>query len=119
MYISNFKRMEKKYLLSENDYNHIMSKLNQYLEKDPYYKSTICNIYFDTEKFDLIQSSLEKPIYKEKVRLRSYGIPQLDDTVFLEIKKKYKGVVGKRRIQLKLSEFYDYLEKHDIPNCNK
>lgn len=119
MYISNFKRMEKKYLLSENDYNHIMSKLNQYLEKDPYYKSTICNIYFDTENFDLIQSSLEKPIYKEKVRLRSYGIPQLDDTVFLEIKKKYKGVVGKRRIQLKLSEFYDYLEKHNIPNCNK
>ena len=55
-------------------------------------------------------NSLEKPTFKAKVRIRSYSVPTLDDKVFLEIKDKYKGVVGKRRIKIKLSEFYDYLE---------
>ena len=110
MYIQNFKRTEKKYVLNEKEYQMIMTKLEPHIKKDTYYKSTICNIYFDTDHYDLIQTSLEKPLYKEKVRLRSYQIPTLKDEVFLEIKKKYKGIVGKRRIQLKLIDFYHYLE---------
>lgn len=49
--------------------------------------------------------SLEKPVYKEKLRLRSYGIPKAKDPVFLELKKKYKGIVYKRRIALSLEAF--------------
>lgn len=73
--------------------------------------SNIHNIYFDTSNNDLIINSLEKPIFKDKFRIRRYGLPKEDDYVFLEIKSKYKGVVGKRRIKLKLKEIDDYLEK--------
>lgn len=59
----------------------------------------------------MIINSLEKPIYKDKVRLRSYNIPSLNDDVFFEIKNKFKGIVGKRRIKLKLCDYYDYIEK--------
>lgn len=87
--------------------------------KDKYHKSTICNIYYDTTNNDLITSSIEKPPYKEKVRLRSYGIPSMDSQVFLEIKKKYNGIVGKRRVDIKLSDFYNYINNNVIPTCNK
>ncbi len=102
-------RVEQKYIISNDVYNKLIHKLNNYLIKDDYFKYTICNIYFDTDSYELIKNSLEKPIYKEKIRLRSYGIPTLSDNVFLEVKKKYDGVVNKRRIVLKLNEFYDYL----------
>lgn len=108
MDINKFEREEKKYMLSEKEYLILMKELNGYLTKDEYFKSNILNIYFDTENFDLIRKSIDKPVYKEKVRLRSYKVPSLEDKVFLEIKKKYKGVVTKRRISLKLKEFYDY-----------
>lgn len=71
--------------------------------------SKICNIYFDTGQFDLIRHSITKPVYKDKIRLRSYNIPNLESKVYLEIKKKYDGVVSKRRIQMTLKEFYEYL----------
>ena len=77
--------------------------------EDEYGKSKICNIYFDTSQYELIRHSITKPIYKDKVRLRSYNIPDLESTVFLEVKKKYEGVVSKRRIQMTLKEFYEYL----------
>lgn len=118
MYIENFKRMEKKYLLNQKEYDLIIDKLNNYLEKDKYFESKICNIYYDTDNSDLIIHSLDKPLYKEKVRLRSYGVPSLDSTVFFEIKKKYKGVVGKRRISLKLSDFYNYLNGQKLTTVN-
>lgn len=114
-----FRRTEKKFVLSEEEYHKLMKLIGDKIYKDPYYKSIICNIYFDTLHHDLIMKSLEKPIYKEKVRLRSYGVPTMEDNVFLEIKKKYKGVVGKRRITLKLKDFYNYIDKGIIPNCNK
>ncbi len=115
MYESIFKRVEEKYILTLEQWNLLFQKINKYIEKDKFPKSTICNIYFDTEDNKLIINSLEKPIYKEKVRLRSYNIPNLDDNVFLEIKSKYKGTVGKRRIKLKLSEFYRYLYNNNVP----
>ena len=80
------------------------------MTEDEYGKHTICNIYYDTPDNLLIRRSIEKPVYKEKLRLRSYGIPTLDTKVFLEMKKKYNKVVNKRRIQLTLREAYDYVE---------
>lgn len=76
---------------------------------DEFGKHTISNIYYDTPDDLLIRRSIEKPAYKEKLRLRSYGNPTLDDMVFLEIKKKYDGIVNKRRIQLPLHAAYNYL----------
>lgn len=104
-----FRRKEIKYVLSSKQYNTLIKRIKSNLEKDIYHKSSIYNIYFDTDNYDLIVHSIDKPIYKEKVRLRSYSIPSLDSNVFLEIKKKYNGIVGKRRISIKLSDFYDYI----------
>ncbi|HOB26006.1 MAG TPA: polyphosphate polymerase domain-containing protein [Bacilli bacterium] len=119
MNIEIFRRVEQKYLLSKEQYIKLMDRISSHVEKDKYYKSTICNVYFDTTNSDLIVTSLEKPLYKEKVRLRSYGVPTIDSTVFLEIKSKYKGIVGKRRVSFKLKDFYGYLNDNTYPDCNK
>ncbi len=92
-----FKRYEQKYLLNEEQVTAIKNAMNEKMIGDEYGESTICNIYFDTPDFRLIRRSLEKPIYKEKIRLRSYGTPNDNSDVFLELKKKYDGVVYKRR----------------------
>ena len=106
-----FKRYEKKYLLVGEQYKQFWEVVNQYMQVDQYGESTICNLYFDTPDFELIRTSIEKPVYKEKLRLRSYGVPKEDDTVFLEIKKKFKGIVYKRRIALALAEARESLRK--------
>lgn len=82
--------------------------------EDEHGKSTICNLYFDTEQYDLIRHSITKPIFKDKIRLRSYNIPTIDSTVFLEIKRKYDGIVSKRRIEMSLKDFYEYVNKRNI-----
>ena len=82
------------------------------IDHEPY---TISNIYFDTPDDYLIRTSLSKPKYKEKLRLRAYKVPNMDSKVFLEIKKKFKGVVNKRRTKLKLSEAYDFVESGIAP----
>ena len=76
---------------------------------------TIANIYFDTSDDYLIRTSLSKPDYKEKLRLRSYGIPNNNSKVFLEIKKKFNGIVNKRRTVLRLDEAYEFLETGIMP----
>ncbi len=106
-----FQRVEQKYILSKKEKDMFLDKIKDWIEKDPYFESNICNIYFDNNDNDLIVNSLDKPVFKAKVRLRSYDVPNLNSKVFLEIKDKYKGVVGKRRIGLTLQEFYDYYEK--------
>jgi len=118
MAVTVFNRYEKKYLLTEEQYRFLQKKIEDYMEEDEYGLSTICNIYYDTEDSYLIRRSIEKPEYKEKLRLRSYGIPSLDSTVYLEIKKKYQKNVNKRRIALTLKEAYDYLEKGISPKNN-
>ena len=105
-----FRRKEIKYLLTEKLVQDLMWLVEPYLTKDKYFKGTNCSIYFDNKERYLAIHSMEKPLYKEKIRIRSYGVPKLDDTVFLEIKKKYKGIGSKRRIPVKLSDFYTYLE---------
>lgn len=119
MYENIFKRVEQKYVLTEQEYKLLFKKINKYLKKDKYFKSTICNIYFDTINNDLIINSLEKPIFKEKIRLRSYQVPSINDDVFLEIKEKYKGIVGKRRIKIKLKDFYTYLKTNNYDKDNQ
>lgn len=109
-----FKRSERKYLLTEEQYHGLWELVSDYLEEDEYGHSTICNIYYDTADYELIRASIEKPVYKEKLRMRSYGIPTEDSTVFIEIKKKYKGIVYKRRIGLPLSEAVHSLEQRAI-----
>ncbi len=111
-----FKRKEKKYLLSEKDYNAFISRAQEYLVKDSYGEYTICNIYYDTQDYSLIRRSIEKPQYKEKLRLRSYGVPSYEDKVFLEIKKKYKGIVYKRRSALSLREAEAYMNEGILPS---
>lgn len=106
-----FNRYEKKYLMPEPVYLELRKRLTPYMQEDEYGLHTICNIYYDTRDSYLIRRSIEHPVYKEKFRPRSYGIPALDSKVFLEIKKKYRKVVNKRRIQLTLKEAYDYIER--------
>ena len=109
-----FRRVEKKYLLTKEDRDKLFDRIWIYLEKDKFYESTVSNIYFDTVNNDLIINSIDKPVFKEKVRLRTYKTPiTMDSEVFLEIKRKFKGIVGKRRVCLSLKEFYDF-----YPNGN-
>ncbi len=113
-----FNRYEKKYLIPEEIYMKLRVRLRPYMQEDQYGLHTICNIYYDTPQYDLIRRSIEKPVYKEKLRLRSYGIPTLDSSVFLEIKKKYQKVVNKRRIQLPLRQAYAYVEQGIRPKMD-
>ncbi len=110
-----FERVEKKYLLTRKQYRAVRAALSRYLDADEYPKSTICNIYYDTPEFHLISRSLEKPVYKEKFRLRSYGVPNPTDSIFLEIKKKYKGVVYKRRVRVPEADAVEYLRGGQEP----
>lgn len=110
-----FRRIEQKYVLTLEEYEKLFEKINKRIARDKYFKSTICNLYLDTENSDLIIKSIDKPMYKEKIRVRSYDVPSKDDTIFLELKGKYDGVVFKRRIKLRLDEFYNYIETGEKP----
>lgn len=92
-------------------------ELDEYNKIHEFY--TISNIYYDTEDDYLIRSSLAKPEYKEKLRLRAYGVPQSNEKVFLEIKKKFKGLVNKRRTSLRLEEAYDFAGSGIKPELKK
>ncbi len=105
-----FKRMEIKYLVDADQYEELMKRLEKIAAIDQYGETDILNIYYDTPDFSLIRASLEKPVYKEKLRLRTYGTPKEDSTSFIEIKKKYQGVVYKRRIDAPYMNSKAYLE---------
>lgn len=92
-----FKRHEIKYLITINQYIDLMNYLSDKVEKDVFYKSTIYNVYYDTDNFELIRKSIEKPIYKEKLRIRSYDKTTSDSSVYVELKKKYDHIAYKRR----------------------
>lgn len=109
MFENTFERYELKYLISTKEYKELKALLGQYMNEDFYGKSSISNVYFDTPDKLLIRRSLESPCYKEKLRVRSYGIAQNDSSVYIELKKKYKGVVYKRRIELNECVAADYL----------
>lgn len=104
-----FERHEKKYLLTRSQYTAVKALLDQHMCEDEYGLHTVSSIYLDTDSHEIIRESIQKPAYKEKLRLRSYGTPGPADTVFLELKKKVAGVVYKRRIPLTLREAERYL----------
>ena len=93
-----FKRYEKKYRLTPAQQRMIIEGMREHMTADEHAAYTLCNIYYDTADWSLIRTSLEKPVYKEKLRIRSYGTPTDGGKVFVELKKKYDGVVYKRRI---------------------
>lgn len=95
-----FKRYELKYLLTKVQKEIVLKAMESYMALDKYGRTTIRNLYFDTNNYRLIRRSIEKPAYKEKLRIRSYRKASPDTPVFVELKKKYKGVVYKRRIPL-------------------
>lgn len=114
-----FKRYEKKYMLNRDQYQVLMAELNKWMDADEYGQHRISNIYFDTADYELIRQSIEKPVYKEKVRLRGYGNLTDDSTVFLELKIKFDGIVYKCRVSMKLSEARAYIENGVIPEVNR
>jgi hypothetical protein len=122
MAIEVFNRSEKKYFIDERAAWYLQGRFFGKMEPDSYGKRNgayqICNIYYDTEDSALIRESLAKPRYKEKLRLRSYGIPNTESEVFVEIKKKCQGRVNKRRSPMLLSEAYALLEEGAIPEPN-
>lgn len=123
MAIEVFNRYEHKYLLDKETFERVIKIMDEHMVIDshnPDHKPyTIANIYFDTPDDYLIRTSLEKPEYKEKLRLRSYGVPNANSKVFLEIKKKFKGIVNKRRTALTLSEAYDFAETGKAPELKE
>lgn len=107
MSISVFKRYELKYILSRKQYNNIIQEIQQRLIPDKYGKTTIQSLYFDRDDNLLVRRSIEKPVYKEKLRLRSYGLVSKNDPVFFELKKKSEGVVFKRRIKVTSEDVFN------------
>lgn len=111
-----FKRRERKYILNEEQFAMLGELLSLHMEKDKYGVYSIFNIYYDTQNYALINKSIEKPVYKEKLRLRSYGKATDESRVFLEIKKKFKGVVYKRRVALALKDAENWINKGIVPS---
>lgn len=95
-----FKRFELKYLLTAAQKERILQVMDVYMALDQYGRTTIRNVYLDTDNYRLIRRSIEKPAYKEKIRLRSYRRAGAGSDIFVELKKKCGGVVFKRRLTL-------------------
>lgn len=105
-----FKRYEKKYMLTAEQEKRFLEAVKDRMIMDQYGEHTICNIYFDDDIFSLTRRSIDKPYYKEKLRMRTYGVPEDGDhQAFIEIKKKFDGVVYKRRVSMKLKNAEKYL----------
>lgn len=104
-----FERYEIKYLITRRQKDRVLRTMEPYMQADRYGRSTIRNVYFDTDTYRLIRASIEKPVYKEKLRVRSYGRVEAAEDVFVELKKKYRSVVYKRRVCMKDREAEQYL----------
>lgn len=120
MAIKSFQRYEKKFILNETQYKKLLPILYEYMNEDKFCKNgenyNIYSIYYDTLDNQVIRHSINKPYYKEKLRLRSYKAPiEENDKVFLELKKKINGIVNKRRATLTLKEAYKFLEDRIRP----
>lgn len=103
-YADVFKRKEMKYLLNAEQRTVVEECCNETMEVDDYGRSRVTSLYYDTPQWSLIERSLDKPLYKEKLRVRWYGaigedgFPEPHAQVFVELKKKFKGIVYKRRL---------------------
>lgn len=104
-----FKRKETKYILSKKQYEELLRIMDGKMAVDKYGKQTVNNIYFDNDNFELVSRSIDRPVYKEKLRMRVYGVPKDDSLAFFELKKKYQGIVYKRRINAPLEKIERYI----------
>lgn len=109
-----FKRYEMKYLVNDQQRDAILKAMEGKMSPDKHGRSLICNLYYDTPDYLLIRRSIEKPVFKEKLRLRSYGTPDEDSIVFMEIKRKYRDVVYKRRISLMEGDVENFALWHNF-----
>lgn len=105
-----FKRYELKFLMSRRQQEEFLHTMKPHMAPDRYPHSSIRNLYYDTPDFRLIRDSLDKPFYKEKLRIRSYGRAGSTDPVFVELKKKCDSIVYKRRIVLPQQEAIAWLD---------
>ena len=124
-------RIEKKYLLTRQEKTELLSSIKKYLEKDEFFSEQVLSLYFDTKNNDLIINSIDRPPFREKLRLRAYGIPKKSSKVFLELKSKLvKGsrkIGNKRRLNILLSDFYKFTDKKEkltsiikkYPDCSE
>ena len=127
MHLEIFNRYEYKYQIVEDVFYKLQERLLNYMDIDIYNRDDftypVSNLYCDTDDSYLIRTSLEKPRYKEKLRIRSYGVPKEDSVVFAEIKKKFGGLVNKRRSSIRLCDAYDFLQTgvpvFSDPNMNE
>jgi len=120
--ISVMKRYELKYHLNKEQVIFFKEKILDYMKIDKYGLTTIGSIYFDTPNYYLIRKSIEKPLFKEKIRLRSYGIANEDSPVFLEVKRKNEKIVYKRRIvttEAKAEKFFNKNEEFDSKQISR
>lgn len=115
-----FMRYEMKYLVNAEQRSALMELVEKYMTPDEYGRSTICNVYYDTPDMRLVRRSIEKPVYKEKLRVRCYGARPAGDRVFVELKKKYDEVVFKRRVSMSAEQAEKYIAgKCDCPKQNQ
>lgn len=112
--VTMMQRYEMKFILTKDQLVAFQDALKGHMEVDQYGKTSIASIYYDTPDYLLIRKSLEKPVYKEKIRLRSYGLANNNKTVYLELKRKALGVVYKRRIALKEDIAEEFLNHQDV-----
>lgn len=108
-YQSVFKRYEIKYMLTPEQKQRLLAVMDPYMALDKYGRTTIRNIYFDTDSYRLVRRSIEKPAYKEKLRIRSYRRASPDSPVFVELKKKFQDVVYKRRLSMPEQAAMDWI----------
>ena len=109
-YQSVFKRYELKYLLTPAQKTAVLEAMKPYMKLDKYGRTTIRNLYYDTDDYRLIRRSIEKPVFKEKLRIRSYAKAEPLGPVFVELKKKYDSVVYKRRLALAEKEAIQWVD---------
>ncbi len=115
-YQSSFRRYEIKYMLTRSQKDALLQVIEPYMRLDRYGRTTIRNIYYDTPNYRLIRRSIERPIYKEKLRVRSYAQVSPGGDVFVELKKKFKKVVYKRRLVMPIHEAMEWLAGEDALN---
>ena len=106
--IAVMERYELKFVLTAAQTRLVRRGLVGHMVPDQYGKTSIASLYYDTPDRRLIRQSLEKPEFKEKLRLRTYGRATEESPVFLELKRKAGGIVYKRRIQATLPRVRDF-----------
>ncbi len=117
--IAVMQRYELKYLLSAGQTAYLKECLNGHMELDGYGLTSIASLYYDTSDHRLIRMSMDKPEFKEKIRLRSYGLATEDSPVYLELKRKALGIVYKRRVQTTLPVVEGFFAGGDINECGQ